>query len=175
MSKCGIIMRDPQTEEHKIKLYKDKEGNLKGDGLCCYLKVSGALKSSFSSLWRHIWSLFQNHIQKICQNLKHNLEYRCLFKRFTPEMPTYLICFLLCNLTLCLEMAIIPAEHVSTCSCLGCQRFWAEMGGSSPFTLKVCHCVTKNTEVSSQEWAYCSPVFAAFNWELVRFRTFILY
>ncbi|KAM9326147.1 17S U2 SnRNP complex component HTATSF1 [Gastrophryne carolinensis] len=38
MSKCGIIMRDPQTEECKIKLYKDKEGNLKGDGLCCYLK-----------------------------------------------------------------------------------------------------------------------------------------
>ncbi|XP_066437918.1 17S U2 SnRNP complex component HTATSF1 [Eleutherodactylus coqui] len=38
MSKCGIIMRDPQSEEFKIKLYKDKEGNLKGDGLCCYLK-----------------------------------------------------------------------------------------------------------------------------------------
>ena len=40
MSKCGIVMRDPQTEEPKIKLYKDREGNLKGDGLCCYLKVS---------------------------------------------------------------------------------------------------------------------------------------
>ncbi|CAI9579551.1 unnamed protein product [Staurois parvus] len=26
MSKCGIIMRDPQTEECKIKLYKDKDG-----------------------------------------------------------------------------------------------------------------------------------------------------
>ncbi|XP_073497378.1 17S U2 SnRNP complex component HTATSF1 [Phyllobates terribilis] len=38
MSKCGIIMRDLQSEEYKIKLYKDKEGNLKGDGLCCYLK-----------------------------------------------------------------------------------------------------------------------------------------
>ncbi|XP_029463671.1 HIV Tat-specific factor 1 isoform X2 [Rhinatrema bivittatum] len=38
MSKCGIIMRDLQTEEYKIKLYKDKQGNLKGDGLCCYLK-----------------------------------------------------------------------------------------------------------------------------------------
>uniref|UniRef100_A0A8C0IHW9 RRM domain-containing protein n=1 Tax=Bubo bubo TaxID=30461 RepID=A0A8C0IHW9_BUBBB len=37
-SKCGIVMRDPQTEEHKIKLYKDKEGNLKGDSLCCYPK-----------------------------------------------------------------------------------------------------------------------------------------
>ncbi|KAG9351348.1 hypothetical protein JZ751_022596 [Albula glossodonta] len=38
MSKCGIVMRDPITEEYKVKLYKDNEGNLKGDGLCCYLK-----------------------------------------------------------------------------------------------------------------------------------------
>ncbi|XP_051256534.1 HIV Tat-specific factor 1 [Dicentrarchus labrax] len=38
MSKCGIVMRDPISEEYKVKLYKDKEGNLKGDGLCCYLK-----------------------------------------------------------------------------------------------------------------------------------------
>ncbi|KAM5145396.1 17S U2 SnRNP complex component HTATSF1 [Mantella aurantiaca] len=38
MSKCGIIMRDLHTDECKIKLYKDKDGNLKGDGLCCYLK-----------------------------------------------------------------------------------------------------------------------------------------
>ena len=40
MSKFGIIMRDPQTGEFKVKLYKDNQGNLKGDGLCCYLKVS---------------------------------------------------------------------------------------------------------------------------------------
>lgn len=39
MSKCGIVMRDPITEDFKVKLYKDKDGNLKGDGLCCYLKV----------------------------------------------------------------------------------------------------------------------------------------
>uniref|UniRef100_A0A1A8FXQ3 17S U2 SnRNP complex component HTATSF1 n=1 Tax=Nothobranchius korthausae TaxID=1143690 RepID=A0A1A8FXQ3_9TELE len=38
MSKCGIVMKDPITEEPKVKLYKDKDGNLKGDGLCCYLK-----------------------------------------------------------------------------------------------------------------------------------------
>ncbi|XP_077597049.1 17S U2 SnRNP complex component HTATSF1 [Stigmatopora nigra] len=38
MSKCGIVMRDPISEEYKVKLYKDKDGNLKGDGLCCYLK-----------------------------------------------------------------------------------------------------------------------------------------
>uniref|UniRef100_A0A9J8CQX8 17S U2 SnRNP complex component HTATSF1 n=1 Tax=Cyprinus carpio carpio TaxID=630221 RepID=A0A9J8CQX8_CYPCA len=38
MSKCGLVMRDPITEDYKIKLYKDKDGNQKGDGLCCYLK-----------------------------------------------------------------------------------------------------------------------------------------
>ncbi|KAI5940064.1 HIV Tat-specific factor 1 [Manis javanica] len=38
MSKFGIIMRDPQTEDFKVKLYKDNQGNHKGDGLCCYLK-----------------------------------------------------------------------------------------------------------------------------------------
>ncbi|XP_078424564.1 17S U2 SnRNP complex component HTATSF1 [Cetorhinus maximus] len=38
MSKFGIIMQNPETEEYKIKLYKDKDGNLKGDGLCCFLK-----------------------------------------------------------------------------------------------------------------------------------------
>jgi hypothetical protein len=48
MSKFGIIMRDPQTEEFKVKLYKDDQGNLKGDGLCCYLKVG--IWSSLSSL-----------------------------------------------------------------------------------------------------------------------------
>ncbi|XP_069758379.1 17S U2 SnRNP complex component HTATSF1 [Narcine bancroftii] len=38
MSKFGIIMQNPETQEYKVKLYKDKEGNLKGDGLCSYLK-----------------------------------------------------------------------------------------------------------------------------------------
>ena len=40
MSKCGIVMRDPISEEYKVKLYRDGQGNQKGDGLCCYLKVS---------------------------------------------------------------------------------------------------------------------------------------
>ena len=26
------------TEEYRVKLYKDHQGNQKGDGLCCYLK-----------------------------------------------------------------------------------------------------------------------------------------
>lgn len=31
-------MKDPQTEKSKVKLYKDNKGNLKGGGLCYYLK-----------------------------------------------------------------------------------------------------------------------------------------
>lgn len=39
MSKCGLIMKDPANNKLKIKLYRDKSGELKGDGLCCYIKV----------------------------------------------------------------------------------------------------------------------------------------
>jgi hypothetical protein len=37
----------------KIKLYRDKEGNLKGDGRCCYLKARISLfkQNIFSSLY----------------------------------------------------------------------------------------------------------------------------
>jgi len=38
MSKCGIIMEDPDTGQLKVKLYKDDQGNNKGDGRCCYLR-----------------------------------------------------------------------------------------------------------------------------------------
>ena len=33
-----IILQSPLGEP-KVKLYKDSDGQLKGDGLCCYLKV----------------------------------------------------------------------------------------------------------------------------------------
>ncbi|KAK0053314.1 HIV Tat-specific factor 1 [Biomphalaria pfeifferi] len=38
LSKCGLIMFDPLTKKPKFKLYKDRDGNLKGDGLCTYIK-----------------------------------------------------------------------------------------------------------------------------------------
>lgn len=42
MSKYGMIFRDPNTNKMKIKLYADREtGQLKGDGLCDYIRVSG--------------------------------------------------------------------------------------------------------------------------------------
>ncbi|XP_059621278.1 HIV Tat-specific factor 1-like [Phlebotomus argentipes] len=39
MSKCGMIMRDIQTQKLKVKLYMEADGQLKGDGLCDYIKV----------------------------------------------------------------------------------------------------------------------------------------
>lgn len=40
MSKCGLVMKDIKTGKLKLKLYRDKDGELKGDGLCHYIKVS---------------------------------------------------------------------------------------------------------------------------------------
>lgn len=41
MKKYGIIAKNPALPKNpfKIKLYKDKDGNLKGDGLCCYIRI----------------------------------------------------------------------------------------------------------------------------------------
>ena len=39
MNKCGLIMYDPRTRKPKVKLYKNKDGENKGDGRCCYIKV----------------------------------------------------------------------------------------------------------------------------------------
>jgi len=38
MQKYGIIATDPRTSKLKVRLYRDKQGNLKGDGVCTYLK-----------------------------------------------------------------------------------------------------------------------------------------
>ena len=37
-TKCGLIAFDPITKKPKLKIYKDPDGNPKGDGLCCYIK-----------------------------------------------------------------------------------------------------------------------------------------
>lgn len=39
MNKCGMIMFDPQLKALKLKLYRDENGEPKGDGRCCYIKV----------------------------------------------------------------------------------------------------------------------------------------
>uniref|UniRef100_A0A914YGY8 17S U2 SnRNP complex component HTATSF1 n=1 Tax=Panagrolaimus superbus TaxID=310955 RepID=A0A914YGY8_9BILA len=38
MGKAGVIMKDPRTNKPKIKLYRTPEGDLKGDGTCCYVR-----------------------------------------------------------------------------------------------------------------------------------------
>lgn len=44
MQKCGLIMRNIDTGRMKVKLYSDSaSGQLKGDGLCTYIKVGTIL------------------------------------------------------------------------------------------------------------------------------------
>ncbi|KAF8367071.1 cus-2 [Pristionchus pacificus] len=38
MTKCGVIASDARTHKPKIKLYRDEEGNVKGDGRACYVR-----------------------------------------------------------------------------------------------------------------------------------------
>jgi HIV Tat-specific factor 1 len=40
MNKCGMVMKDVKSGKLKLKLYRDSNGQLKGDGLCHYIKVS---------------------------------------------------------------------------------------------------------------------------------------
>lgn len=39
MSKYGLIMKDMSSNKNKIKMYRDHEGNFKGDALCTFIKV----------------------------------------------------------------------------------------------------------------------------------------
>lgn len=45
MSKCGLVMKDLKNGKFKLKLYRDSHGQLKGDGLCHYIKVSRFIPS----------------------------------------------------------------------------------------------------------------------------------
>jgi len=38
-SKCGLIKKDPETANPKIKIYRDDSGIAKGDGLVCYYRA----------------------------------------------------------------------------------------------------------------------------------------
>lgn len=48
VSKCGLIARDEKGKD-KIKLYKDSDGEVKGDALCTYIKVTQRAESVLPS------------------------------------------------------------------------------------------------------------------------------
>lgn len=52
MSKYGIIAKEVDTGKLKCKLYKDENGELKGDGRCCYLMVIIFKSFNFFLLFR---------------------------------------------------------------------------------------------------------------------------
>jgi hypothetical protein len=52
MRKGGVVMRDPETGKMKIKLYTEPDTNqLKGDGLCTYIRVSHSTDMLYIRWW----------------------------------------------------------------------------------------------------------------------------
>lgn len=47
MAKCGMVMKDGKGQL-KLKLYREKTGEVKGDGLCHYIKVSANFNLIFN-------------------------------------------------------------------------------------------------------------------------------
>ena len=39
MQKCGLVLKNAESGEYKVKMYRDSEGHFKGDALCSYIKV----------------------------------------------------------------------------------------------------------------------------------------
>ena len=51
------------SDKPKVKLYRDQNGQIKGDGRCCYLKVHGfynCYKNNYISLFRKKSFIHQN-------------------------------------------------------------------------------------------------------------------
>lgn len=47
MQKCGMVEKDLDTGKFKIKIYKDENGDIKGDALCTYIKVNCSILQIF--------------------------------------------------------------------------------------------------------------------------------
>jgi len=43
MNKCGLLAFDPRTRKPKVKLYRDADGKVKGDGLATYIKIESVV------------------------------------------------------------------------------------------------------------------------------------
>ena len=69
MAKCGMVMKDIKTGKMKLKLYRDANGDLKGDGLCDYIKVSQKKLFSVSIRGRVIKLMHDGVIKKHFKNL----------------------------------------------------------------------------------------------------------
>jgi hypothetical protein len=50
MQKCGLVEKDLETGKFKIKLYRDANGEVKGDALCTYIKVFFFLSKNYCKI-----------------------------------------------------------------------------------------------------------------------------
>ena len=70
-TKCGIINEDPTTGESKIKIYKDIDGNPKGDALITYFKEESVDLAAQLLDDSYIRPSCQIHVQKAITSNRH--------------------------------------------------------------------------------------------------------
>ena len=68
MQKCGMIEKDLETGKLKIKLYRDANGEVKGDALCTYIKVKQQTFFLFLKNHRHFFCSHSSLKRKHCSN-----------------------------------------------------------------------------------------------------------
>ena len=51
MQKCGLVEKDLENGKHKIKIYRDANGQVKGDALCTYIRVSLNFLPCFTTVY----------------------------------------------------------------------------------------------------------------------------
>lgn len=73
MSKCGMIMIDPETGQFNIKLYYNEDGSLKGDGCCSYMKVE-SVANALSILDGYLYKDKTIHVERAKFQMKTSFD-----------------------------------------------------------------------------------------------------
>lgn len=76
MAKYGLIFRDPSSGKFKVKLYSDADGQLKGDGICTYIKVSFYFYIFFCEWWGDFYFKFIISVNSLATLICYKILYK---------------------------------------------------------------------------------------------------
>ncbi|CAL1272025.1 unnamed protein product [Larinioides sclopetarius] len=83
MGKCGLVMKDPATMKYRVKLYREN-GRLKGDGLCCYIKIE-SVSLALNILDGYVYKGKTMHVERAKFQLKGQYDPSKKPKKLKPK------------------------------------------------------------------------------------------
>lgn len=84
MGKCGVIMKDPRTRKLKIKIYRNENGEAKGDATCCYVKIE-SVEMALQILDGWKYNGHEIHVEKAKYELKGEFDPSKKKKKLTTD------------------------------------------------------------------------------------------